>query len=248
MISRPSSSYLRKATFLLFFFLLVTTIFFVFAFYLPSKELSKDRRTAIQIAPSPSPQHLTTLSIPVYIQFLATDIDKTTGQPLIRSHGKTEGLSELTQAIEVFNSKAAEAAHSDPRRIELVQVGMRIATSTEPCPDPTSVIEPFRVFGAINILFQTADNCVPMSNPSQYARSDAEAFSHEMGHALGLKHTFFANNVPGQAEILARIKNPTDPQSCYVLGDNVCDTPPDYGYRFVTPDGKADDSRIVCSV
>lgn len=187
-------------------------------------------------------------NIPVFVHFLATkEASEVAKEPAFRTNGHLETMRDLDRALEVFNEKAAQAAGADPRRIRLVRVGVRIAESSEPCPDPLTIVPSYRVTNVINILFQSGDNCVPVANPSIYLRTEAAALPHEMGHMLGLKHTFFANNVPGQAEILARIKDPRDPQSCYLLGDNVCDTPPDYGYRYIKPDGVTDDSNIVCS-
>lgn len=196
----------------------------------------------------PKPLSLQITSIPVFIHFLAHPaITNEAKEPAFRTNGHIETMRDVDTAIEAFNKKVAEAAGTDPRRIELVKVGSRVITSQEPCPDPLTIIPEHRVPDVINVLFQSGDGCVPVSNPSIYLRTEAGAFAHEMGHTLGLKHTFFANDVPGQAELLARIKDPNDPQSCYLLGDNVCDTPPDYGYRYLLANGTSDDTRVVCS-
>ena len=58
---------------------------------------------------------------------------------------------------------------------------------------------------------------------SRFDLSDIKVFADEMGHFFGLYHTFEESQFG---------KDDFNPENCALLGDRICDTPPDPGANF----------------
>ena len=69
------------------------------------------------------------------------------------------------------------------------------------------------------ILSERTNNLVM----SRFDISDIKIFAHEMGHFWGLYHTF---------EEMQYGKDDFNSENCHMVGDRICDTPPDPGTTF----------------
>jgi subtilisin-like proprotein convertase family protein len=170
----------------------------------------------------------TVINVPVYFHFLYDHVDAATGLPAYKSGSASETILDLDAALATGNAALDAAAPSDGRRLHLVRIGVEYEPAPSTCPDPKATIDPHRVFGAINVV--ASPLCGGVTTLAYANRANAGALIHEIGHALGLQHTFNNNTDANQVELLDREPDPTNAQSCYRRGDFTCDTPPDYGY------------------
>lgn len=182
-----------------------------------------------------------TITVPIAIHFLWDHTDVATGLPAYYMNGQSETILDVDAAIAAMNVKLDAARGDDLRRLKVMRVSVRYQQMQGGCPDPVALMEPHHVHGALNLLM-TSLCAAPMASATWATRTDAGALAHEVGHNLGLLHTFEGNNVPGWVEMLARDEDPASPTSCYRRGDSVCDTPPDYGYAG--PQGEQD--NVMC--
>ncbi|HEY2518424.1 MAG TPA: hypothetical protein VGI39_46465 [Polyangiaceae bacterium] len=166
----------------------------------------------------------TTLNVPIYFHFLYDHIDAATGLP---SYGN-ETILDVDSTIAWGNGVLDTAAGSDARRLHIVRAGVEYEKAPGTCPDPQTAIAPHRVYGAINTIMTNL--CSGVTTSSYSNRANAGALIHELGHALGLFHTFEGNTDASTVELLYRDRDPNSATSCYRRGDHICDTPPDYGY------------------
>ncbi|MFO0610514.1 MAG: hypothetical protein U0324_45555 [Polyangiales bacterium] len=182
------------------------------------------------------------ITIPVAIHFF---YDRTfNGLPaFLGGDGAPKTIRDYDAAIARFNA-AADAPRfgsTGGRTVHLVRAFTRYTPFGTPgaWPDWNSLVEPYRVHQAINVMAVTAPAGVAYgcTGPTSL-RADPGAFPHEVGHALGLHHVFRRSS-GGQAddpvdaawvEYLVRDGNPASSLSCYRRGDATCDTVPDYGF------------------
>ena len=79
-----------------------------------------------------------------------------------------------------------------------------------------------RKIGGFSYIFSNRANNIVLS---RFDLEDQKIVAHEFGHFFGLYHTF-EENVFG--------KDNFDESQCHLLGDRICDTPPDPGAAFET--------------
>ena len=174
------------------------------------------------------------INVPVFFHFMYDSTDPDTGLPAHTtvSDPHTATIRDFDHVIDVMNSMLNDVAGLDSRRLRIVRVGVRyvdVSTATweNPWDNIEMIIGSERLYGAINCV---ATRYGGWTTGAWKCRADANALVHELGHTLGLYHLYQGNKEPDKVELLWRDLDPESPTSCYVRGDCVCDTPPDYGF------------------
>jgi hypothetical protein len=169
--------------------------------------------------------------VPVYFHFVQEGVDPATGLPSYRDGAET--MLDIDAALRSANEALDRARGRDARRLQLVRAGLRYvrmetlsARWRDTCP-AAEVADPGWADGEINVVL--TGRCT--SESYAVTRSDAISLRHELGHALGIVHTFGGNDAAATVELLHRELEPEAAASCYRRGDFLCDTPPDYGYE-----------------
>lgn len=186
------------------------------------------------------------VDVPVFFHLVREATDPATGLPAYGAPAET--LLHVDADLAALNTRLDEARGLDSRRLRIVRAGVRyVDLRTLPVDwvargcNADEAIGPGRQRGVLHMVLTA--RCGGHANMGQPGVSDVASLRHELGHILGLRHTFFDNRSAARGEPLQRVLEPTAPDSCYRRGDLLCDTPPDYGYA--RPDGSVVD--VQCS-
>jgi hypothetical protein len=191
-----------------------------------------------------------TVTIPLLFHFVYDRTDAATGLPAYALDASTnETMLDVDAQLEKANA-ILETARSDARRLQLVRAGVVYveASAAGACPDPVALINPNRLFGAINVVLTRSSASCPSASINAYAaRATGRTLLHEVAHTLGLRDTDYGNAAWQTVEPLHRERDPASSASCYRRGDFTCDTPPDYGYVGENRCGALISGRDLCT-
>lgn len=182
-----------------------------------------------------------TITIPLFVHFFYDGARADGERFTLGADGRQRTMADVDAEVATFNREVDLAAPGGARRLHVALVGVRYYPTAALASDAGAVdaaLAPHRLPRGLNVaIIRPAlhHGSYDFTTVTVYVDAGA-SFSHELGHAFDLLHTFDAQTRSSDPtygdlrEPLVRIRDPADTRSCYWTGDAVCDTPPDYGY------------------